>query len=126
MSVSLAFWVDHPVEFGDPAVRIGDHRKIERVALRFGDVAGPGVVILDVINAQPNHLGIALVELGFEAGDLPELGRADGREVLGVGKEDRPVSTHPLMKTDLAFGRLGLEVRRCITKLQRHALCLLL
>jgi hypothetical protein len=57
----------HAVELGDLEVGIADHRIVDLVALRFGDVLLPALVVVDGIDGQADDLAVALVELVLEA-----------------------------------------------------------
>ena len=76
--------MNHVVELGDDEVGIADQRVIECRPLRFSDVAGPALVVVDAIDRQADDLGVALVEFRFQAGEVAQLRRANGGEVLGV------------------------------------------
>ena len=69
---------------------------------------------------RPIELDVALGELGLDLGHVAELGRADGREVLRMGEEDRPLVADPLVKLDLSLGRLGGEVGSDVVDTQGH------
>ena len=75
---------------------------------------------VDRIDAQPDDLGVALVELGLQPGHVAELGRADRREVLRMREQDRPAVADPLVELDRALGGLGREVRRSGVDAKRH------
>ena len=60
----------------------------------------PAHVGLERVDAQTDHLDAAAVERELEAGDLAELGRADGREVLRMGEEHAPAVAEPLVEAD--------------------------
>ena len=63
---------------------------------------------VDRIDAEADELGVALGELGLDLGHVAELGGADGGEVLGMGKQDRPLVADPLMEIDRSLRRLSL------------------
>jgi hypothetical protein len=69
---------------------------------------------------RADDLDAALVELGLDLGHVAELGGADRREVLGVREQHRPFVADPIVKADLAFGRLGREIRDRIVDRERH------
>ena len=101
----------HPVEFRDLKIGVADHRIVHFVTLRLLDIGCPPAVIGYRVDAQSNDLCISFGELGLKAGHVAEFGGADGREVFGVRKEDRPAVTDPLVEVDLALCGLGGEVR---------------
>ncbi len=103
--------MDHVVEFGDLVVRIGNHGEIERRALRFLDVLGPSFVGVGLVDAETDHFDTALFEVWLAAGHITQLGGANGREVLGMGEQNRPTITNPFVKTDGAFCRVCCENR---------------
>jgi hypothetical protein len=47
-------------------------------------------MVVDAIDAEPDYLDIAFVELGLNFGHVAELRRANRREVLRVRKQHRP------------------------------------
>jgi len=67
-------------------------RIVDGVPLRLLDVLDPGLVIAHGIDAEPDDLGVPLVEFGLETGHVAELGGANGREVLRMREEDRHLS----------------------------------
>jgi hypothetical protein len=62
--------VDHAVEIGNRAVRIGEDRIVGPRTSDLPDVVGLFDVVLDGINAGRDHLGAALGKLTLELGDL--------------------------------------------------------
>jgi hypothetical protein len=60
------------------------------------------------------------LELGLDLGHVPELGRADWREVLRVREQHRPGVADPVVEAHRPFRRLRLEVGRRIAKLHGH------
>ena len=75
---------------------------------------------LERVDAEADHLDAAAVELGLDACHLTELGRADGREVLGVGEQHTPTVAEPLVERDRPLRGLGDEVGGFVTQLQRR------
>ena len=75
---------------------------------------------VDRVDRKPDNLDAALVELGLEAGHGAELGGADRREILGMREQHGPVVADPVVETDLAFSRIGLEIRGGVANLERH------
>jgi hypothetical protein len=112
--------VDHPVQVGHLVVGIRDEREIEAVPRDFLDVVAPGGVVRQAVDAEPDDAGVALVELGLQGRDAPELRRADRREICGVGEEDAPSVAEVLVKVDFPFGGVRGEVRGLIAELKRH------
>ena len=56
--------------------------------------------LVDWIDAQSDDLGVALGELRLDLRHVAELGRANGREVLGMREQDRPAVADPLVEVD--------------------------
>jgi hypothetical protein len=83
-------------------------------------------VLVDRVDREADDLDAAPVELRLDARHVAELGRADGREVLGMGEEDGPGVADPLVEADPALGGVRLEVRCRVAELQCHRLILLL
>ena len=71
-------------------------------------------------------LRAALVELGLAPRKLPQLGGADGREVLGVREEHDPLALAPRVKVYGTLAGVGPEVRCGLSQLQAHDAYLLL
>jgi hypothetical protein len=63
-------------------------------------------MIVDRIDAKADDLAVALLELRLELSHVAELGRADRREVLGMGEQHAPRVAHPFVEADQAFGRV--------------------
>ena len=74
------------------------------------DVLRPARVPIDRIDAEPDDLDAALVELRLDARHVAELGGTHRREVLGVRKHHAPGTAEPLVKADRALGGLRFEV----------------
>lgn len=55
-----------------------------------------------IVCRQTDHLYVALLKLWVELGYGTQLGRADGGEVIRVGKEDRPGSALPRVEVNRA------------------------
>src|SRR5262249_27767375 len=51
---------------------------------------------------------------------IAELGRTDRREVLGMREQHGPGIADPVMKLDLAFGGLSLEIRGRVIDCECH------
>lgn len=103
--------VNHVVQVGDLALRVGDDGELEVGVVDLVDVLDPAVVGLDTVGAQTNELDTARGELRLELGEGAQLGGADGSEVIGVGEEDGPLVTNELVEVDGTVGGLGVEVR---------------
>ena len=110
----------HVVELRHLEIAVGDDRIIDPRALRLLDVAEPAGMAVDRIDAEPDELGVASGELGFDLGHVAELRRADGGEILGVGEEDRPAVADPVVEVDRPLGGLGGEVGRGVVKAKNH------
>jgi hypothetical protein len=82
------------------------------MTLRLLDVFGPAGVLVDGIDAEADHLDVALPEIRLELGHIAELSRADGCEVLGMREDDAPGIAEPVIELDMALGRVGFEVGR--------------
>ena len=63
-----------------------------------------------------NHLDTALLELLRLAGNLTELGGADGGEVIGVGEEDSPRATEPLVEVDNTPAAIAERRRQLVSE----------
>ncbi len=113
--------VNHVVELRDGQIRVTDQRIVDRVPLRFLDVADPVFMIADRIDAEPDDLRVAPVEFRLEAGHVSQFGSADGREILRVREQDRPFIPDPVVKPDRPFGGFGGEVRGFISYTDGHA-----
>src|SRR5207302_5761061 len=101
-------------------IGIGDDRIVRCETLSFLDVVQPVGVAVDRIDREPDDLDATLVELGLDPGHVAKLGRADRREILRVGKQDRPGIADPVVEPDLAFGRLSVEIGGRIIDRQSH------
>ena len=101
----------HVVELGDVQLGIADHRIGDGVTLGFLDVLRPARMVTDRVDAEPDDLAMAFLELRHQPSHITELGRADRREILRMGEQDRPAVTDPVMEIDGALCRLRGEVR---------------
>jgi hypothetical protein len=81
-------------------------------------------VVADRVDAESDDLGVSLAELRLEPRHVAELGRAHRREVLGMREQDGPPVSDPLVEVELAFGGVGLEVRRLVPNAQCHGILL--
>ena len=102
--------VNHVVGVGNLALRVGNDGELELGASNLVDVLDPGVVRVDTVGTETNHLDTTGRELGLELGESTELGGTDGSEVIRVGEEDSPVVANVVVEGDLTVGGLGLEV----------------
>ena len=64
----------------------------------------------DGIDAQADDLRVALGEFRLQALPCAEFGGADGREVLGVRKQDGPAVADPFVKVNCALRGFGGEI----------------
>ena len=110
----------HPVRLRDGEVLVGDDRIVGCLPLGLLDVLRPVLVPVGGVDREPDDLDAAPVELGLDLRHVAELGRADGREVLRMGEEDRPRVADPVVELDPPFRRVGLEVRCSVVELQSH------
>nr|POE53603.1 serine--trna ligase, mitochondrial [Quercus suber] len=94
--------VDHVVEEGDLAVRVGDDGEREARARQLVDVLDPARVRAQVVGAQPDHLHVARLELAPQLREGAQLRRAHGCVVRRVREEDRPLVVQPAVEVDLA------------------------
>ena len=85
------------------------------------DIGLPFAVILDRIDRDAQHLGVALFKLWHQLGDRAEFRRADRGEIARVAEQDGIAVADPVMQADGAFGRLGGEIGGNIVDAQRHA-----
>ena len=112
--------MDHVVRLGDRSILVRNEREVERDTLRRLDVPRPALVVGHAVHAQAEDLHAAAVELGLEARDGTELGRAHGRVVARVREEDCPAIAEPVVKTNLAGCRDGGEVGGGIAESEGH------
>ena len=90
------------------------------MTLGFLDILRPACVVADRVDAEPDDLAIALVELGLQPRHIAEFGRADRREIFRMREQDRPTIADPLMETDVPLCGLGREVWSLGVDPQRH------
>ncbi len=114
------FGRQHVVKLGDLEIMVGDDRVVHLRALRLLDVGEPARMGLARVDAQADELGVALGELRLDLGHVAEFGRADRGEVLGMGKQDRPLVADPLVKVDLALRCFGGEVGSSVVEAKGH------
>jgi hypothetical protein len=112
--VATGVRVNHVEQLGHLELRVTDQRVVDLVAGGVFDVFAPALVVADRIDAQPEDLGVALVELLLQPGHVAQLGRAHRREVLRMRKQNGPAVTDPFVKTNRALRRFGREVRRFV------------
>ena len=77
-------------------------------------------MLADAVDADPHNFAVALVELGLETGHGAKLRRAHRREVLRMGKQNRPTVADPVVKVDRAFGGISGEVRGFVVDSECH------
>src|SRR6516225_9049676 len=77
-------------------------------------------MVVDTIDAEPDDLDLALVELGLDFGHVAELRRANRCEVLRVRKQHRPRIADPIVETHRTFSCLRFKIRSGIANLQGH------
>src|ERR1043166_4981464 len=85
-------------------------------------------MVADRIDAEADDLCVAFFEFWRQPGHVPEFGRANRREILGVGEQDRPATADPVMEIELPLCRLGREIGCFVVDAQRHrraSLCLM-
>src|SRR5436305_15199349 len=90
------------------------------MTLGFLDILRPACVVADRVDAEPDDLAIALVELGLQPRHIAEFGRADRREIFRMREQDRPAIAHPPMEIDLPLCGHGSEVWSLGAGPQRH------
>jgi hypothetical protein len=100
----------HAVELGDFQLRIADHRIVHLRALGLFDVGLPLAVLRDGVDAQADDLCVALGEFRLQLGHGAEFGGADGREIFGMRKQNRPAVADPFVEVNLALRGFGGEV----------------
>src|SRR5207249_1118344 len=85
------------------------------------NVLEPALVGINGVDAQPDGLDPALLELRLQPRDVAELGGAHRREVPRVREEDAPLGAQPpLVEVDAALRALGAEVGCGVSQSQRH------
>ncbi|MNP40369.1 hypothetical protein D3C76_1340070 [compost metagenome] len=77
-------------------------------------------MVADRVDGKAHHLGVALVELRLELGQVAQLGGADRGEVLRVGEQDGPLVADPLVEVEGAFGAFGGEIGGFVTNADSH------
>ena len=102
--------VNHVVGVGDLALGVGDDGELELGAGNLVNILDPGVVRLDTVGAETDHLDATGSELGLELGESTELGGTDGSEVIGVGEEDGPAVADEVVEGDGTGRGLSIEV----------------
>jgi hypothetical protein len=110
ISRSCVRGMHHPVEVRHLPVGVGDDREVRRLPLGRSDVLGPFRVRVHRIDGESDRLHPASIKLRLEPGHVPELGRADRREIAGMGEEDRQRLADPVVEAEGALRALGREV----------------
>jgi hypothetical protein len=113
--------MDHAVELGHAEIGIADHRIVHLGAGDILDVVLPAFVVIDRVDRNAQKLDAALVELILDLGHVAKLGRADRREVFGMGEKHHPCVVYIVMELDAAFSAVGLEIGSDVAKLQSHS-----
>lgn len=103
--------VNHVVQVGDLALRVGDDGELQLGASDLINVLDPAVVGLNAVSAQADELDTTGSELGLKLGESTELGGADRGEVIGVGEDDGPLVADELVEVDGTVGGLSIEIR---------------
>ncbi len=67
-------------------------------------------MVLDRVDAEPDHLRSALGEVGFESCNDAQLGGADRGKVLRVREQHSPIVADPLVKVDGAVRCFRREI----------------
>ena len=80
------------------------------------DVLDPGLVALDGVDGESDHLASALLKLPVQVLHTAKLGGADRGVVGRVGEEYGPAARKPLVKPDLALVRFSGEVGHYVPK----------
>ena len=100
----------HVIKLGHRQRGIVDNGEIGGDAGHGLDIALPFDMVFDIIDRNPDHLGVALFKFGRKPGHGTEFGRADRSEILGVAENDGIAAIKPVVKPDLAFGAVGREI----------------
>src|SRR5262249_52794827 len=79
----------HVIEFGHLKLRVPDQRVGDGIALGLLDVLHPARVVVDRVDAKPDDLAIAPLELRHQPRHVAELGCTDRREILRMGEQNR-------------------------------------
>ena len=96
---------------GDFLVEIDDDGKVDFDAGDFFEVEDPGDVGLERIDGDADGLDVEAVPISLAAGELDELGGADGGEVGGVREEHDPLALGGVVReADDAVGGFCFEV----------------
>ena len=83
-------------------------------------------MVLDRVDAEPDDLAVALLEVTLELGDRAEFGRADRGVVLGVREQDAPAVAEVVVQGDGARGAVRGEVGGGVAELDGHGWSLVL
>src|SRR5579859_1041536 len=107
--------MDHAIELRHLLVQVGDDRERDLNAEILLDVAYPGNVRVNAVNAHADRLDLALLEVCATAGELYELRGAYRREVGRMAEEQHPVALAGVItQLDGAMRGLGLELWRLL------------
>src|SRR5688572_765774 len=91
------------------------------MSLRLLDVARPALMTVHRIYTQTDHFRVSPLEFRLEFRHVAELGSADRSEILGMRKQDSPRVSEPLVKFQIAFRGLSLEVGSGFAYAKRHS-----
>lgn len=111
--------VNHVVQVGDLALRVGDDGESELGSGYLVDVLDPSVVGFDIVGAQANELDAASSELRLELSESTELGGANGGEVIRVREQDGPAVANEFVESNRTVGGLSSEVGGSRAKAKR-------
>lgn len=115
--------IQHIIQIRHLALLVPNDGKPQLGIADLVDVLDPAAVGVDSVGGQADELGVALRELGFEAGEGAELGGADGGVVFRVREEDDPGVADEVVEVDWAGGGFGLEVGRCGAEAETTVYC---
>src|SRR3954447_10186142 len=107
--------VEHAEEHRHPAVLVRDDREINPRVLCLVDVGDPALMVFGTVDAQTDHLGVALAPLSMELCGRAELGAAYRREVCRMREQNAPGVADELVEVDPAHAAVGGEVRDGVT-----------
>lgn len=116
----IGIGVNHVVEIADSAIGVTNHGEIHRRTLSLGDVAFPFHVTVHRVYREADDFDVALVEFGFDARHVSELGCTDRSEVPGMAEQNSPGISEPIVERDLSLGGVSGEVGSNIPKAYGH------
>src|SRR5690606_2774498 len=112
--------MDQIVEIGHLAVGIGQNREIHLGILGFVDIVDPLQVRVHRVYGQGNGFDVALGKFILELGGKAQLRGADWSEVSGMGEQNSPAVTQPLVETNATCAGFLFEVGGDVAKLEAH------